>query len=112
VKPHRFLSFSLLTIFLVTVIAALSVSQVVMMRQVGQARKDVAAAQVEIAAVRKEFGYIKVTAPQLLHISRIEAAENAGPCVRAVRREVFGQAIRRGRRPAPNESVSRAEGGR
>ena len=73
--PRRF-SFSLLTIFLVTVIAALSVSQLVLMRRIEQARQEVAKAQTELAEVRKQFGYIKVTDPNLTYISRIESGED------------------------------------
>jgi hypothetical protein len=77
--PRRF-SFSLLTIFVVTVIAALSISQVVLMRRMEQARQDVANAQAEVAEVRTQFGYILMTDPHLVHIARIESGED--PAIR------------------------------
>ena len=67
---NRRWSFSLLTIFLLTLIAALSVSQVVMMGQLHHARQ-------EIDAVRKEFGYIKPTGEDRILIQRIEGHEDS-----------------------------------
>jgi hypothetical protein len=69
--------FSLLTLFLVMVIAALCASHVSMMRRMAEADAKVAAAQAEIADVRKQFGYIKVTDPNLIYISKIESGESS-----------------------------------
>jgi hypothetical protein len=74
----RRFSFSLLTLFLVIVIAALIASQAALMRRMEEARKELAKAQQEVAHVRKQFGYIKVTKPQLVLIARIESGEIPG----------------------------------
>ena len=75
---RRGLSFSLVTLFLLTVIAALLVSQVVMMLEVRKARQEVQMAREEVTAVRKEFGYLKPTSEDRIQIVRIEGHEEIG----------------------------------
>jgi hypothetical protein len=69
-NARRF-SFSLLTLFLLTVIVALSVSHFVMMRQLRDAR-------LEIESVRREFGYLQIHDPQRIYIAQIEGGESIG----------------------------------
>jgi len=66
-------SYSLLTLLLLIVIAALSVSQFVMMRQLADA-------QAEIDTVRRKYGYIRIENENSTYVSRIadnEQGENA-----------------------------------
>lgn len=68
---NRRFTFSLLTIFLLTVIVALFISQVLMMRELHEARQ-------ELLEVRKEFGYIKPPTADRIQIARIEGGEQKG----------------------------------
>jgi hypothetical protein len=82
VKNVKRFSFSLLTIFLLTAIAALSVSHFVMLREVRKTRAQMEAvreeARAELELVRKEFGHIQVDDPNRIQISRIEGREAKG----------------------------------
>jgi hypothetical protein len=81
-KRLQRISFSLVTIFLLVTIAALSVSHVAMMRRMREvqsvARAEVATANAELELVRKEFGYIKVEDPKRIYITRIESNAAGG----------------------------------
>lgn len=61
-------SFSLLSLLLFVVVAALIVSQVVMMRQL-------AAARAEVDSVRRKFGYVRVKNEKLTYVARIQDDE-------------------------------------
>ena len=62
-------SFSILTLLLVIVIVALGISHVRMAR-------ELADAQSEVEAIRRDFGYIRIEDPSKLHISRISQHKN------------------------------------
>jgi hypothetical protein len=61
-------SFSLLNLLLLVAIVALTVSQLVMLRQLSDARR-------EVDSVRRRFGYIKVDDEKMTYVSRIAGNE-------------------------------------
>jgi hypothetical protein len=89
-KRFQRFSFSLLTIFLLVAIAALSASHVALMRrmrevraaaaaEVAAARAQVDAANAELELVRKEYGYLKIEDPKRIYITRIEGEAGHRP---------------------------------
>ncbi|NNE00016.1 MAG: hypothetical protein HKN47_22075 [Pirellulaceae bacterium] len=69
--------FSLLTLLLSTAIAALLVSQFVMMRKLVEARN-------EIDVVRRKYGYIKVNDPSLTYVNAIAENEQGPAAMRLI----------------------------
>ena len=68
-------SFSLSTLLLVVVIAALTFSQILLMRQLGLARA-------EVNDVRRKYGYIRVTDKSKTYVAQIPENESAGDAYR------------------------------
>jgi hypothetical protein len=86
-QPTKF-TFSLLTLFLLIVIAGLSASHVAMMRRMREVRAEAESvrqqalrqmeqAQAEVDLVRREFGYLQIDDPQRIHIARIESSDGS-----------------------------------
>jgi len=68
-------SFSLSTLLLVVVIAALTFSQILLMRQLGLARA-------EVNDIRRKYGYIRVTDKSKTYVAQIPENESAGDAYR------------------------------
>lgn len=64
-------SFSLLTLLLLVLIAALVASHIAMMGQLADARAEAKDAREEISDVRRKFGYIEVEDPRQTYVSWI-----------------------------------------
>lgn len=74
-NARRRISFSLATLLLLVVIAALIVSHVAMTRQVVDARAELAAARLEVEEVRRKFGHIRVENEKQIFVARVSERE-------------------------------------
>ena len=68
-------SFSLSTLLLVVVIAALTFSQILLMRQLGLAHA-------EVNDIRRKYGYVRVTDKSKTYVAQIPENESAGDAYR------------------------------
>jgi len=70
--------FSLSTLFSLVTIAALLISNFVTMRWLNRARLETDQARAEVQETRRQFGFLRVGDPQLIHVSRIEGDGTGG----------------------------------